>query len=173
MSREDDIIDIIVDGLDNLFDIDEASRETITAIVDQTEKELEDCEDIAAFIEQTNITIQNEIIPSVDERIVEIKRLFCAVDAMEKRVLPSLHSDLEIIESLVDNLERKVSKSKISSKISSIKSFVLDKVGIQSNKSSSQDISSPMSNDLRIPSDFPIHQQSLILEEVICAIPKK
>lgn len=164
------IVDIIVDGFDDLLDLDAESKDTIAAVVESTEKELQDCEDIATFMEESNKTIQTSLIPAIDHRINEIERLFSAVEAMEKRVIPSLNSDLDLIENILENIEKKTVKAQSPLTFSTL----WEKLQFPSPSKQEKTRQSSSSNiEETIPSDFPIHSQELILDEVISAIPEK
>jgi hypothetical protein len=167
---DDDVIDAIVDAIDRVLGVDDENSEQIDKIVTKTEGELRLCEDVVDNINFMNNSLLNEVIPSVERNMREIERMFAAVDSMERTVIPSLFADLEVIESVVDNIEKKVANihKKAPSK------SIWDRVGLGKSvfEPSAPKLSpaKPTSDDDFIPSDFPIHDQRLLLEEMTSAL---
>lgn len=98
-------VDAIADSLLRIIDIDDESRNEIEKLLTDTERRVDSAKDTADSISVMSEDIQSSILPTIATKTNEMKKIFNALKAMERDIIPALNQDLDHIESLLIEAE--------------------------------------------------------------------
>lgn len=99
-ARLDPICKEIATSISSLVLIDKQSSNEIDNILKDAGKEIVACDKATNCMIDVSHSIRDNIMPSIDENILELEQAFKLIDIIDETIIPSLHNDLIELENL-------------------------------------------------------------------------